>query len=94
MDASQQRAESAPQALEPASNNASIAAAMESQPSGDVADAAPGPLSPPTAPAPELEEEEDPLVIAQREQEEREKALAEAADIKAYDDPDMKVSRK
>ena len=42
----------------------------------------------------EEEEEEDPLVVAQREQKEQEQALAEAADIKAYDDPTIKVSTK
>ena len=49
----------------------------------------------PSSSAAELvEEEEDPLVVAQREQKEQEQALAEAADIKAYDDPTIKVSTK
>lgn len=36
--------------------------------------------------------DEDPLIVAQREQEERERALAEAADIRPDDDPTLKAS--
>lgn len=37
------------------------------------------------------EEDEDPLIVAQREQEEREQALQEAANIHQEDDPALKV---
>lgn len=43
-------------------------------------------------PSEQIIEEEDPLVAAQREREEREKALEEAAAIQPYDDPELKVS--
>lgn len=51
-------------------------------------EAGPGPSS---AALPPAGEEEDPLVVAQREQEEREKALEEALNIQSYDDVDMRV---
>lgn len=38
--------------------------------------------------------EEDPLVVAKREQEERERALALAADVKPSDDPALKVNKQ
>ena len=38
-----------------------------------------------------LDAEEDPLVVAQREREELEKALEEAKDVHANDDPELKV---
>ncbi|KAL6780195.1 hypothetical protein ACKKBF_B14085 [Auxenochlorella protothecoides x Auxenochlorella symbiontica] len=46
--------------------------------------------TPPTADAEEVEEEEDPLIVAQREREEAEQALEEAADIHDTDDPALK----
>jgi len=51
-------------------------------------EAGPGPSS---AAPPSPGEEEDPLVVAQRDQEEREKALEEALNIQVYDDVDMRV---
>ncbi|KAL4527463.1 hypothetical protein Ndes2437A_g02625 [Nannochloris sp. 'desiccata'] len=51
-------------------------------------EAGPGPSS---AALPPAGEEEDPLVVAQREQEEREKALEEALNIQSYDDVDMRA---
>lgn len=39
----------------------------------------------------EQSDEEDPLIRAQREQEEKEKALEAAKDVNASDDPAMKV---
>jgi hypothetical protein len=42
-------------------------------------------------PSEQMTEEEDPLVAAQKEREEREKALEEAAAIQPYDDPELKV---
>lgn len=48
--------------------------------------------TPPIADAEEVEEEEDPLIVAQREREEAELALEEAADIHDTDDPALKVN--
>lgn len=64
-------------------------------PAEPASDAGPSGGPPLTATEPDVpaapEDEEDPLVVAQREQEEREKALAEALDIQPYDDDAMKV---
>lgn len=43
------------------------------------------------SPSEPIIDEEDPLVVAQREKEEREKALDEASAIQPYDDPELKV---
>lgn len=95
MDASHQNIETAPQgaeAQETATHDAHVGAPPAAAPAktGDAEEAAPGPSAPVAAPA---EEEEDPLIVAQREQEEKEKALAEAANIQSYDDPAMKVRK-
>jgi len=82
----------------PSDNETGLRPNLEHRPNEEVAAQAPVigveqpiPLPPVPPDSREPVEDEDPLVTVQREQEEKEKALAEASNIQPYDDEAMQV---